>query len=228
MKCENCGIEHNGSYGSGRFCCLKCARGFSTKNKRQEINEKVSKKLAGRKLSEERKLKTSGANNGMYGKEPPNKGKKVPLSIKLKISNSLKGRKLSEEQKKKQSITMKKKWKDGKLKGWKTRKKLEPSYPEKFFIKVLNNNNIIFEREKKVGKYFIDFAINDRLIALEIDGKQHNNIERKKADKAKDKYLKKLGWKVYRIPWKEIKSDIGKLYIKNEIEKFLNFYNNIH
>ena len=72
------------------------------------------------------------------------------------------------------------------------------------------------------------FAINDRLIALEIDGKQHNNIERKKSDKAKDKYLKKLGWKVYRIPWKEIKSDIGKLYIKNEIEKFLNFYNNIH
>lgn len=31
-KCENCGIEHDGNYGSGRFCCKECARSFSTKN----------------------------------------------------------------------------------------------------------------------------------------------------------------------------------------------------
>jgi hypothetical protein len=44
--CENCNEDHNGEYGSGRFCSSKCARGFSTKNKRKEINEKVSKKLS--------------------------------------------------------------------------------------------------------------------------------------------------------------------------------------
>lgn len=44
-KCENCGKEHAGNYGSGRFCSNKCARGFSTKEKRNEINEKVSIKL---------------------------------------------------------------------------------------------------------------------------------------------------------------------------------------
>ena len=43
--CENCKCEHNGEYGSGRFCSVKCSRGFSTKSKRKEINEKVSKKL---------------------------------------------------------------------------------------------------------------------------------------------------------------------------------------
>ncbi len=43
--CENCGKEHDGSYGSGRFCDNKCARGFSTKGKREEINEKVGDKL---------------------------------------------------------------------------------------------------------------------------------------------------------------------------------------
>jgi hypothetical protein len=32
MICENCGKEHDGSYGSGRFCCKECARAFSTKN----------------------------------------------------------------------------------------------------------------------------------------------------------------------------------------------------
>lgn len=38
--CENCIKEHDGSYGSGRFCSNKCARAFSTKN------EKVKTKIA--------------------------------------------------------------------------------------------------------------------------------------------------------------------------------------
>lgn len=45
MKCENCEIEHSGDYGSGRFCCSKCARGFSTKSKREEITRKSREKL---------------------------------------------------------------------------------------------------------------------------------------------------------------------------------------
>jgi hypothetical protein len=44
--CENCQIEHDETYGSGRFCSSKCAHGFSSKEKRKEINEKVSKKLS--------------------------------------------------------------------------------------------------------------------------------------------------------------------------------------
>ena len=50
MGCENCNIEHNNNYGSGRFCSEKCARGFSSKEKRLEINKKVSLKLKGRKV----------------------------------------------------------------------------------------------------------------------------------------------------------------------------------
>ena len=47
--CENCQKENSGLYGRGRFCNEKCARSFSTKEKRKEINQKVSKKLKGRK-----------------------------------------------------------------------------------------------------------------------------------------------------------------------------------
>ena len=47
IYCENCNRIHEGIYGSGRFCTNKCARSFSTKNKRKEINEKVSNKLKG-------------------------------------------------------------------------------------------------------------------------------------------------------------------------------------
>jgi 5-methylcytosine-specific restriction endonuclease McrA len=45
MKCENCNTEHHGNYGSGRFCSKSCARGFSTKNNRSEISQKVSQTL---------------------------------------------------------------------------------------------------------------------------------------------------------------------------------------
>lgn len=47
-KCENCQAEHTGEYKSGRFCSLKCSKSFSTKTKRNEINETVSVKLTGR------------------------------------------------------------------------------------------------------------------------------------------------------------------------------------
>ena len=43
--CENCNKEHNGTYGSGRFCSSKCARSFATKHNREEINKKTSEKL---------------------------------------------------------------------------------------------------------------------------------------------------------------------------------------
>jgi hypothetical protein len=42
MKCEKCGAEHDGKIGSGRFCSLKCVRGFSTFSKRNAINKQVS------------------------------------------------------------------------------------------------------------------------------------------------------------------------------------------
>lgn len=48
--CENCNSTHDGSYGSGRFCTNKCARGFSTKEKRKDINKSVSNKLKKHKI----------------------------------------------------------------------------------------------------------------------------------------------------------------------------------
>ena len=42
MICENCGKEHDGSYGSGRFCCKSCSIAFGNKQriKKQKINKK--------------------------------------------------------------------------------------------------------------------------------------------------------------------------------------------
>jgi hypothetical protein len=48
-KCEACNNIHDGSYGSGRFCKQSCSRSFSTREKREAINKKVSISLLGRK-----------------------------------------------------------------------------------------------------------------------------------------------------------------------------------
>ena len=46
-KCEYCGKEHDGSFGSGRFCCSDCAKKYSlsfSKGKNQKINLLKKKK----------------------------------------------------------------------------------------------------------------------------------------------------------------------------------------
>ena len=104
---------------------------------------------------------------------------------------------------------------------------------------MLENNNIPFEGPNYVIKqidlgvpnclpsscYFLDFKIGN--IDLEIDGKQHWLLEdRIKSDKIRDERLTKAGYIVYRIKWKEINSYEGKQYIKEEINKFFEFYKN--
>ena len=41
MICENCEKEHDGSYGSGRFCSKECARSFSSKNSHGKLKEAI-------------------------------------------------------------------------------------------------------------------------------------------------------------------------------------------
>lgn len=88
MKCENCKNEHDGKFGSGRFCSMTCARGYSTKEKRLEINKQVSQSLMGRP--------SRNGNNGngfKKGYDPKRRPfgnedrKKAQLSCKAKWEN---------------------------------------------------------------------------------------------------------------------------------------------
>lgn len=120
----------------------------------------------------------------------------------------------------------------GKHQGWKTRNIC--SYAEKFWAKVLDNNEISYKREMTVkynngpnDHYFLDFYIesNDRKIDLEIDGKQHKYADRAEHDRIRDERLTNLGYVVYRIDWNEINSEKGKLRMKEKIDRFLDFLN---
>lgn len=96
MKCEKCGKEHNGDYGSGRFCNSKCARGFSTTEKRKEINIKVSKLLSGYRCVKGGKIKLCDYGCGQKAKYQLSNGKwccepsyNQCLSLRKKNSQSL-------------------------------------------------------------------------------------------------------------------------------------------
>jgi very-short-patch-repair endonuclease len=86
------------------------------------------------------------------------------------------------------------------------RHKQEPSWPERWWLKVLTNEvqDQAFETEYKFHRYSIDFAWPAKKIALEIDGEQHHRFESQIAsDRRKDALLREAGWTVCRIPWKE-------------------------
>ena len=118
---------------------------------------------------------------------------------------------------------------EGRFVGWKTRN--IKSYAETFWHNVLQNNNIEYIAEYFLDKkYFLDFYIikNGIEIDLEIDGKQHKYKDRIEHDKIRDEYIKSKGIVVYRIDWNEIKTKKGSLMMKEKIDSFLNFYNNIN
>lgn len=128
------------------------------------------------------------------------------------------------------SDALKKAHKEGRHPGWNhinfnTERR---SYPEIFFLEVLNKNGLskkykIIEK-MPFGKYALDFAIVELKLDVEIDGQQHfRNPEAIKKDKERDDFLISNGWKIYRIAWIEMSNNK-----KKEIEKFLNFIENIH
>lgn len=103
------------------------------------------------------------------------------------------------------------------------------SYPEKYFTEVFRNENIIVEKNFRVGIYELDFSIPDKRIDIEIDGSQHYlDIKIVESDRRRTKFLEDNGWDVIRINWSEynkLTKDDKLIYIKdlkNYIENLSN------
>jgi very-short-patch-repair endonuclease len=132
------------------------------------------------------------------------------------------GKPLSTQHKNKVSNGMKLAHKEGR--AWnigKSRWNNEPSYPETFFKKVIENEfedkNYTFEYP--VGIYSLDFAWIKKKKVIEIDGDQHQRFEEyKERDKRKDVFLLENGWQILRISWKDMYNNT-----KEEIQKCKNF-----
>jgi len=96
----------------------------------------------------------------------------------------------------------------------------EASYPENFFMKVIENEFIDknYKREFPIGIYSSDFCWEHLKKVIEIDGEQHQRFaEIKERDERKDVFLESMGYKVLRIPWIEMMNN-SKAKIKEAYE----------
>lgn len=87
------------------------------------------------------------------------------------------------------------------------------TYPERIVFDALTERNILFEHNKKIGKYYPDFLIKD--VIIEIDGERWHNSEK---DTERDKKLNQMGYTVKRFPV-GIKKDL--------VKRVLNFVDTI-
>lgn len=221
-KCECCGKVMNERFGSGRFCSRVCA---NTRAHSDSTRQKIKVSLD----------KTWSI------KQATVIPKRVCCVCHTKITNSNKTgfcqnclrhspeglAKLSECRKQTYETCKA----NGTHKGWQSRN--ITSYAEKFWQQVLDNNNFTYEREFLVTcnntHYFLDFKLvkGDKIIDLEIDGKQHTYADRAEADVIRDNNLQSLGYIIYRISWNEINSVVGNALMKSKIDDFLDFYNSL-
>lgn len=73
---------------------------------------------------------------------------------------------------------------------------------EKEIYKELRNNNIDITSHFKIGKYEIDFVVNDengKKIAIECDGDDFKSKEEYEADIIEQDVLTRCGWKFIRL-----------------------------
>ena len=229
--CKQCNKKIDYKHKGNQFCCHSCRN--KVRKQTNETKSKISNSLKTSVKRYQRDLK---------------RFRKTEIKGKIKIGNEiLKVKKYCFVCKKEMNIRNKKfcsnkcsayfvhkdpeykekikqlalqRVKNGTHQGWKSRSKFKPSYPQKYFIEVLNNDNVQYKRDKYVGGYFIDFAIEDKMIALQVDGKQHQYEDRKRSDIKKDKKLIQNGWKVFRIKWYNPVNEVNKEKLYSQINEF--------
>ena len=211
-----------------KFCNRSCSNTYSNKHRKhsKETKDKISKSLSKTRIANRKdKISICKYCGNEFVLERKSNGR---LRIVKYCCKECHDKSIKEQH---HNLRMKE-IKEGTFIGWKSRN--ITSYPEKFFIDVLNNNNIKYEINKPLKRehtqsYFLDFYIekNNIKIDLEIDGKQHKYENRIQSDIERDIYVESKNIKVYRIDWNEINSDNGKRIMKEKIDKFLEFYNNL-
>ena len=215
-----------------KFCKQSCSASFNNKNRgardvetRAKISSSVSRSLKDRakKFPERVPKKIQKSCPFCLAEFLVKKSHKTQryCSVKCKIEF----RKTDEEALKRDVETgrrnIERMMEDGRWKGWSGQGEGVRSYPETFIEKKLIEAEIPYVFQKQIGRFKIDFAVEEKKIALEVDGKQHLRQKQKESDGRKDECLVSQGWLVFRLPWKSIKTESGRAFVENRFNEFL-------
>lgn len=232
-KCEGCGKVITEKFGSGRFCCLKCAH---KRTLSEESKQKISNTLKLAALQKGQSETTSQIHKTrdkyinkkprcfLCGKILSNKTK-TGLCLNC-LTNSDIGKNIKSQLGKdayNKSINKHTSWMPRNIKP----------LTESICEDLLTQNGVLYTREKKEKhikqNYSLDFYIEKKNIKidLEIDGKQHNYADRVELDKIRDNFLSDKGYLIYRIKFTNIKSNKKLQEFKDKIKEFIEFYNSL-
>ena len=229
MNCENCGNEHDGSYGSGRFCSKHCRCSYIAKQVKNRCVPRPHKRanpvawkcchcglvFDRRRLLTEHKHKAhphpkgQAWNRGLT-KETCEAIRRRSETIAKRISSgeikpSRLGKHWSDADKKRISEQRKQYLKLHPEKvPYVLNHSSKESFPEQFFRKAFTNEGFPkFTQDKYVNGYFLDFAFDGLYKYIEVDGEQHY-LDKKivEHDILRQKNLSITEWKcVCRIRW---------------------------
>lgn len=163
--CNRCGVEHNGDYGTGRYCSKKCA---FTKNENQ-LNA-IRKPKTEETKQKMRKPKRDTTKMGKYDKSGSNNPNSIEKNNYLKNrtgdqyknvcnANKKSGQSWSEKNKKEHSILMKSdiNWMKNKKHSIETKEKISKIKINQYKNgEVKINQNCISSGENEISKYLSD------------------------------------------------------------------------
>lgn len=187
-------------------------------------------------MTEAHKKALSEAHKGKsWGKHSEESKRKIGEANRIALTRR-KGNPLSEATKKKISEsnrkTHKEKWakipKDERykmLENW-IKSGCSKNKDTSIEIAVQNELNILgikFEKQKRIGPYFVDIFIPSHNVAIECDGDYWHSFEdRKERDRLRDEWLESQGVVVLRLPEYAIKKDVKNLVRYNvKLLKFI-------
>lgn len=89
----------------------------------------------------------------------------------------------------------------------------EPTKYELILYDFLTNLGFIYQKKHYINSklYVSDFANDNLMIWIEIDGRTHNNLKAKELDIQRDKILTNFGYKVLRFKNKEVQDNTDKV-----------------
>ncbi|MBV6643581.1 MAG: endonuclease domain-containing protein [Cyclobacteriaceae bacterium] len=75
-----------------------------------------------------------------------------------------------------------------------------------------------FRRQHPISQYVVDFYCHKAMLVIEVDGRDHNQTEKKNNDEVRDIEMKELGLMVLRIKNEEVMDDIDNVLKRIEKE----------
>ncbi len=194
--CEKCGKLMTQKFGTGRFCCTKCAN-----SREHSLSDRlnIAESMKGEPLSVEDIIRISLS---MYFPPLPNvkykyTGPQLPSLEKETLTPGYQSRS--------RKSYAEKFWQ-------KVLDNNHISYVVEFPVRCKHNN----------ASYRLDFLINDN-IDLEIDGEQHFTPEAALKDAERTKQLQEQGYIVYRIRWINPNTEKNKIIVKSQVDDLLYF-----